>query len=135
MLIVKQSQPFLPDCNLTVVPVHLLRGLLTSLHITLNHPSPHQLTNVFNRSYFSLNVSDTVANVHKSCSQCQSLETIPKELFPQSSSVPPTSPLCEYSADCMHRFRQIIMVIRDTFSSFTISQIITDEKHGTCVKL
>ena len=134
LLIVKQSQPFLPDCNLTVVPLHLLRGLLTSLHITLNHPSPLQLTHVFNRPYFSLNVSDNIANVHKSCSQCQSLETVPKELFSQSSSAPPTSPLCEYSADCMHRFRQIIMVIRDTFSSFTISQIISDEKHGTLRK-
>ena len=131
LLIVKQSQPFLPQSELIVIPLHLLHGLLTSLHIILNHPTMHQLTNVFNRCYFSINVNDCISKVTKSCSQCQSLETMPKELFPQSSSLPPITPLCEYAADCMHRCRQIIFVIRDTFSSFTIAQIISDEKHGT----
>ncbi len=131
LLIVKQSQPFLPDSDLIVIPIHLLLGLLTSLHIILNHPTAHQITNVFNRCYFSLNTSDAVSKVTKSCSQCLSLETMPKELFPQTSSVPTTTPLSEYAADCMHRCRQIIFVIRDTFSSFTIAQLISDEKHGT----
>ena len=49
LLVVKQSQPFLPQTELIVVPLRLLHGLLTSLHIMLNHPTAHQLTNVFNR--------------------------------------------------------------------------------------
>ena len=131
LLIVKQSQPFLPQSELIVIPLHLLHGLITSLHITLNHPTAYQLTNVFNRCYYSLNVNDCVCNVTKSCSQCQALESIPIELQPQTSSIPPTSPLYTYAADIMRRYKQFIFIVRDTFSSFTYASIIDNEKHDT----
>ena len=72
LLVVKQAQPFLPESELIVVPLNILHGLITSLHLSLSHPTIHQLTNVFNRKFYSLNVSDCVASVVKSCSQCQS---------------------------------------------------------------
>ena len=131
LLIVKQSQPFLPESELIVVPLRLLHGLITSLHISLNHPTSHQLTNVFNRSYYSLNVSDCVANVVQSCSQCQALQTIPTELTTQSSSIPPTTPLLVYAADVLRRCKQYIFSIRDTFSSFTIANIYNNENGET----
>ena len=131
LLVVKQSQPFLPQTELIVVPLRLLHGLLTSLHITLNHPTAHQLTNVFNRCYYSLNVNDYVLKVLKSCSQCQALESVPKELIQQSSSVPPTIPLLIYAADVLRRCKQYIFALRDTFSSFTIAQIYENEDHNT----
>ena len=83
LLVVKQAQPFLPESELIVVPLNLLHGLLTSLHLSLNHPTIHQLGNVFNRCYYSLNVSDCISSVTKACAQCQSLETIPLELHAQ----------------------------------------------------
>ena len=131
LLVVKQAQPFLPNSELIVVPLNLLHGLITSLHLSLNHPTIHQLTNVFNRGYFSLNVADCISSVTKSCSQCQALETIPVEHHDQSSSVPATSPLYVYAADVMRRCKQFILIIRDTFSSYTSADILTDEKHGT----
>ena len=131
LLVVKQAQPFLPESELIVVPLNLLHGLITSLHLSLNHPTIHQLINVFNRCYFSLNVSDCVTSVFKACSQCQSLQTIPVELHGQCSSQPPISPLFEYSADVMRRCKQFVLVIRDTFSSFTCATLMNDEQHGT----
>ena len=131
LLVVKQAQPFLPESELIVVPLNLLHGLVTSLHLSLNHPTIHQLTNVFNRCYYSLNVSDCISSVSKACSQCQSLETIPSELHAQSSSLPPTAPLYEYSADVMRRCKQCLLVVRDTFSSFTKASLMKDEQHGT----
>ena len=131
LLVVKQSQPFLPEKELIVVPLHILHGLITSMHIALNHPTPHQLTNVFNRGYFSLNVSDCVLNVTEACSQCQALKSVPSELHHQSSSIPATSPLYVYAADILRRCKQFIYVIRDTFSSFTVASIIDNEKHET----
>ena len=131
LLIVKQAQPFLPESELIVVPLNLLHGLLTSLHLSLNHPTMHQLTNVFNRCYYSLNVSDCISSITKSCSQCQSLEVIPPELHAQSSSIPPTSPLYEYSADVMRRYKQFILAVRDTFSSYTSAALISNEQHST----
>ena len=76
-----------------MIPVRLLHGLVTSLHIILNHPTAHQLTNVFNRCYYSLNVNDCISSVVQSCAQCQALISIPKELIQQTSSAAPTSPL------------------------------------------
>ena len=131
LLVVKQAQPFLPESELIVVPLNLLHGLLTSLHLSLNHPTMHQLTNVFNRCYYSLNVSDCISSITKSCSQCQSLEVIPPELHAQSSSIPPTSPLYEYSADVMRRYKQFILAVRDTFSSYTSASLIPNEQHPT----
>ena len=131
VLVVKQSQPFLPQSELIVVPLHILHGLLTSLHITLSHPTAHQLTNVFNRCYYSLNVSDCVLNITESCSQCQALKVIPSELHHQTSSIPATTPLYVFAADVIRRNKQFIYVIRDTFSSFTIASIINNEKHET----
>ena len=131
LLVVKQSQPFLPQSELIVIPLRLLHGLITSLHITLSHPTAHQLTNVFNRCYYSLNVNDCVSNVVKSCSQCQALETIPKELVQQCSSIPPTVPLLVYAADILRRCKQYIFALRDTFSSFTIAQIYENENQNT----
>ena len=131
LLVVKQSQPFLPQSELIVIPLRLLHGLITSLHITLSHPTAHQLTNVFNRCYYSLNVNECVSNVVKSCSQCQALETIPKELVQQSSSIPPTVPLLVYAADILRRCKQYIFALRDTFSSFTIAHIYENENHNT----
>ena len=131
LLVVKQAQPFLPGSELIVVPLNLLHGLITSLHLSLNHPTMHQLTNVFNRCYYSLNVADCIESVTKSCAQCQALETMPVELHAQSSTTPPTSPLYEYAADVMRRCTQVILAIRDTFSSYTSADILSNEKHDT----
>ena len=131
LLIVKQSQPFLPESELIVVPLRLLHGLITSLHIFLSHPTAHQLTNVFNRCYYSLNVSDCVTSVLQSCAQCQALISIPSELITQTSSISPTTPLLTYAADVLRRCKQFIFALRDTFSSFTIAQIHDNENHNT----
>ena len=131
LLVVKQSQPFLPESELIIIPLRLLHGLVTSLHITLNHPTIHQLTNVFNRSYFSLNVNDCISNVVKACSQCQALETIPKELVTQTSSAPPTVPLLTFAADVLRRCKQFIFALRDTFSSYTVAEILQNENHDS----
>ena len=131
LLIVKQSQPFLPESELIVVPLGLLHGLVTSLHIILNHPTAHQLINVFNRCYFSLNVSDCVTSVAQSCAQCQALISLPTELTTQTSSASPTSPLLIFAADVLRRCKQFIFTLRDTFSSYTIAQIYNNENHET----
>ena len=131
LLVVKQAQPFLPESELTVVPLNILHGLITSLHLSLSHPTIHQLTNVFNRKFYSLNVSDCVASVVKSCSQCQSLQTMPTELHAQSSTIPASVPLFVYAADVMRRCKQFILVLRDTFSSYTSASIMPNEQHDS----
>ena len=128
LLVVKQARPFLPEAELIIVPLYTLHGLITSLHLQLGHPTVTQLTNVFNRNFFSLNVNDCISHVILSCSQCQALKSIPNELQVQTSSVPPTATATNFAADVLRRYQQKIFVMRDTLSAFTITSIIINEK-------
>ena len=52
-------------------------------------------------------------------------------LHEQSTSVPTKCPCAVFAADAMCREKQKILVLCDTFSSFTVSSIIADEQHQT----
>ena len=43
LLVVKRDEPLVPSRECIIVPQQVLDGLLTALHIQLNHPSSHQL--------------------------------------------------------------------------------------------
>ena len=92
LLVVRSSEPFLPVNELTVVPQHVLHGLITSLHLSVNHSSINQLTKIFQRSFYASGANECIASVVKACSQCEALKSVPRELHKQSTSVPPTSP-------------------------------------------
>ena len=119
LLVVRQARPFLPEAELIIVPLNVLYGLMTSLHLQLGHPTATQLTNVFNRQYFSLNVNDCVNHVILSCAQCQALKSFPAELHGQSSTIQATVTATSFAADVIRRYRQKIFIMRDTLSSFT----------------
>ena len=108
LLIVKQARPFLPENELVVVPLSILHGLVTSLHLQLGHPTQTQLTNVFNRQFFSLNVNDCIVHVTQSCSQCQALKSVPHELKEQTSTVQVTTPATKFAADVLRRYQQTV---------------------------
>ena len=131
ILVVAHCEPFLPKKDLIVVPQAVLKGLLTSLHISLNHPTVGQLTKVFNRDYFALRSAPAVKLVWENCSTCQSLKKIPNELHTQTSVDYPLSPASSVAADVIRRYKQKILFMRDTFSSFTITKIIPNEDHVT----
>ena len=58
VLVVKHSQPFVPVIQAIVVARSMLDGLLTALHIKLNHPSRHQFQMVPQHQFFALNTND-----------------------------------------------------------------------------
>ena len=131
LLVTKEISPFLPDRELIVVPQHLLRGLLTSLHIRFDHPTSNELQKLFHRNFFALKLFENANNVTNACSQCQSLKTIPRELFEQVGKPSPSHPCTEFAADVIRRYKQFIFIMRDTFSSFTLSTLICNEKHDS----
>ena len=131
LLVVRSSEPFLLEKELIVVPQHVSHGLTTSLHLSVNHPSINQLTKIFQQSLYALGANECIASAVKACSQCEALKSLPRELLEQSTSVPPKSPCAVFAADVMYREKQKILVLRDTFSSFTVSSIIADEQHQT----
>ena len=105
--------------------------MITSLHLNVNHPFINQFKKIFQRSFYALGANECIASVVKACSQRETLKSVPRELHEQSTSVPPKSPCAVFAADVMCREKQKSLVLRDTFSSFTVSSIITDEQHQT----
>ena len=69
-LVVRQIAPFSPTIERIVVPQNVLNGILTVLHIKLNHPSVLQLTRVFNRFFYALYLERAVNRCSKSSHHC-----------------------------------------------------------------
>ena len=128
LLVVRDSQPFQPIRERIVVPRSVLSGLLTALHIRFHHPSKYQTKRLFNRYFFALDTDKAIETLTSSCHHCQSLKAIPRHLQPQSSSDPPATIGVSFAADIVKRYRQLILVLRETVSSYTLTSLIESEK-------
>ena len=128
---VKRSQPFVPVIEAIVVPRSVLDGLLTALHIKLNHPSCHRFQMVLQRQFFALDMNDAIFRVTSACHTCTSLLSFPPSLVSQSSDDPPEVVRVSFAADVIKRLRQSILVLRECTASFTASSLIPDERNDT----
>lgn len=129
LLVVKKQLPFTPYQECIVIPRQILDGLLTSLHIKLDHPSCHQLKNVVSRYFYALDLEKAVELTTNTCHQCASLLKTPKVCVEQGSSDPPETVGSTFAADVLKRERQLILVIRECVTSFTFTKLIESERH------
>lgn len=129
LLVVREDKPFRATVERIVVPRAVLDGLLTAIHIRFNHPSAYQTKQLFNKYFFALDLDKAVGCVTRTCHHCESLKTVPAQLCPQSSSNPPHSIGRSFAADVMKRYGQLIFVMRETVSSYTLSCFIDSERH------
>ena len=128
LLIVKSNDKLAPLKETIVVPEDVLPGLLTALHLRLNHPSANELAKICKRYFWALNMDQAIASTSCSCHTCASLIKVPAALIPQSSSDPPASIGSQFAADVILRERQKIMVVREYISGYTRAGLITSEK-------
>ena len=128
LLVVRHCDPLVPSREAIVVPEDVLPGLLTALHLRLNHPSNAELSKIVKRYFWSINLDQALQLASQSCHVCASLIKVPSSLIPESSSDPPESVGACFAVDIMCRERQKILVIREYVSSFTQATIITSEK-------
>ena len=128
LLVVRKEQPFEATTECIVVPRNVLAGLLTALHIQLDHPTPHQLKKVFIRHFFALDLDKYIDITFNSCHQCASIKQLPSTPVEQSTTEPPSCVGVNFSADVIRRTRQFILLLRETVTSFTSACIIQDEK-------
>ena len=129
LLVVREDQPFHPTRERIVVPRSVLDGLLTAIHIRFNHPTQYQTKTLFNRHFFALGLDSALTAVSSACHHCTSLKTIPTELHPQSTSSPPDHIGVSFSMDVMKRYGQLVLLLRETVSSYTLTTIIESERH------
>ena len=113
------------------MPQSLVSGLVSALHIRLSHPTKGQLKKLWNRYFFALNSDSLIDACTNSCTLCNSLKTLPRELFYHSTSNIPSAIGKAFSADIIRRERQKIFILMDIFSSFVVAQLIPNEQHAT----
>ena len=114
-----------------VVPEQVLHGILTVLHLQLRHPSANNLSKAFSRYFFALNLEKCIKEVSKSCHQCASIKEIPHAMIEQSTDPPPQIVGERFAADVIKRNSQKIFIIRESVTSYTLGELINDEKANT----
>ena len=115
LLIVKQPSPFKQTIDRIVIPRKAADGLLTAIHIQLDHcgSSANQLKQVFSRAFFCLDMDSKARAVVDNCHTCVSLKTITSSYHQQSTSTASETIGSKFSADVLKRFSQNILVIRE----------------------
>ena len=131
LLVVRREQALASPRECIVVPRGVLDGLLTSLHLQLDHPTRHQLKAVVNRHFFGLDMDSALSRVTDSCHQCTSLRNAPRTVDPQSASDPPAVVGTSFAADVLKRSKQLILVLRECVTSYTATCFLDDERRDT----
>ena len=129
LLVVRKDQPLTLHKDRIIVPRHIIEGLLTAIHIQLDHPTAYQLKKVVGRYLYALDLDKAVDTVTEACHQCTSLKRAPKILIPQSSSDPPDGVGISFAADICKRNRQNIMILCECVTSYTTLCIVQSEIH------
>ena len=73
LLVVHRQTPLSSSNDLIIVPRTVLDGLVTALHIKLDHLSKHQLQLVMKRQFYALDMPQVIDHVCKTCHTCPSL--------------------------------------------------------------
>ena len=131
LLVIKQTTPFKPTSYRVVIPRNVSDGLLTALHIQLNHPSTHQLKLLFSREFFCLDLDSKARKITESCHTCASLKKVPSLYHEQTTSEPDGIIGSRFSVDIVNRYSQCILILRENVTSYTEGTIIANEKSNT----
>ena len=108
---IAQDGPLSPARVCNIVPRMVLDGLVTALHIQLDHPSCYQLKQVMHRYLYALDLDKAIDTASRSWHQCASLRDTPHTTIPQSRSNPPEVVGISYAADVIKREKQLICVV------------------------
>ena len=130
LLVVKSKDAYSTGERI-IIPRSAVDGLLTALHIKLDHPLVSQLKAVCKRYFYALDFDKHIEINVNSCHHCASLKKIPHTMIEQSSSDPPEVVGASFSCDIMRREKQYIMITREYITSFTAASIIKDEAHSS----
>ena len=63
LLVVRNDDPMSPVCERIVIPRSAIDGLITSLHIKLDHPTYHQMKLLSHRYFFALDLDKVIKQV------------------------------------------------------------------------
>ena len=131
LLVVCRNEPLAPCREAIVVPRQVLDGLLTALHLKLDHPSRHQMKMVVRRYFFALDMDKHINSVCDGCHQCAAILNTPHTLIEQTTSDPPDVIGTSFAADVLKGNRQLVLVVRECVTSYTLAMLIDNERRDT----
>ena len=131
LIVVQRSVPLSANTDIIVIPRKLTHGLLTALHLKLDHPTRHQLRQTARRQFFALDLDKVIDEVTNSCHTCASLRCLPHHLTEQSTGDPPDTVGLSLAADIIKRSKQLILVLRECATSYTRTAMIQNEQADT----
>jgi hypothetical protein len=109
-----------------IIPEVYVAGVIQSLHLKLNHPSPYQLHKQMSRIFFAIGISTVINNITASCDTCVRLKTLPKQVHVNTTTKNNTFG-SRFSADVLIEKGQHILLCREKLSQFTTTYILQDE--------
>ena len=127
LLVVKSQLPFQGQFERIVIPSSLAHGLLTALHIKFKLPTNYQLKQLTIRYFYTLAIDKVCLQVTNSCDTCNALSHVPPGLMEQSSSPAPECVGHIYALDVLRRYKQFILILRESVTSFTATMIVKSE--------
>ncbi len=90
LLVARRDQPLAPTRECIIVPRQVFSGLLTALHIQLNHPTRHKLRAVTMPFLCPrLELDKAIDQVTSGCHHCVSLSNMPQLLLFHLTADPP----------------------------------------------
>ena len=130
LLVVRRDDPFSPVRECIIVPRGVVPGLLCALHLKFEHPTRHQLKLLFSRYFYALDLDAHLTALYDGCHACAALKRLPPPLV-ESSTTPASAVGVSYAADVMRYDRQLILVVRETVTSYTQTCVVSDERAST----
>ena len=76
-------------------------------------------------------MTDSITRVTAACHTSAALQKLPSSLVSQSTENPPEVVGLSFAPDVIKRYRELILVLRECTTSFTVSCVMPDEKHHT----
>ena len=116
-----------------VVPSSYLPTLINQLHNQNSHPSKHQIKQIFDKYFFGVGVANVIEERYEKCQICSAMKKLPnanKFQTTTNAQIPGT----HYGCDIIKRAKQIIIVLRDQFSSYTTADFIENETSDSVEK-
>jgi hypothetical protein len=86
---------------------------------------------IFNRYFYALDSDKEIDLVCRQCPQCAAIATIPQEVVEFTTSESLDALGTHFACDILQRARQFIFILRDCFSSYTITKLIPDQGKQT----
>ena len=113
-----------------LVPHKLFLGVMSAIHIRLDHPSKAQLTNLVARYFYTPGWRAMIEEVSDNCHLCAAAKSLPAVLLSDTNTINKGFG-SEFAADVVEREGQKILVVKEKLSQYVRASLISDQTADT----